>query len=63
MKQGSADSLQVLARCGLRPERRNQWETVLAEMPAPMPWVLQWVASAGFSCKARSITGTTCPSS
>ena len=63
MKQGSADSFQVLARCGLRPERPNQRDPVLAEMPAPMPWVLQWAASAGLSCKARSITGATCPSS
>ena len=28
MKQGSADSLRVLARCGLRPDSRNQRDPV-----------------------------------
>ena len=58
MKNGSVDSLKVLARCGLTPNKANQRCTVLLERPSARPRVrvLQCVAASGDSCSARLIT-------
>ena len=64
-KCGSADSLNVSARCGCRPKAPQMRQMVVCDSPASFAIERsdQWVASAGVVISVRSITPATCLSS